>query len=251
MSDSDFEKKVLLSLDDILNYLTAPDKDAIELRRITSNQETLIQTLESELKKMRIYFLKMKDENEELLSMLKDKQRRIISLENNLRNFNTSCLESADSIETVEQTIKKDKVLEIYEEISEVITSKHPMDETGFELLDSENWNFPEELLEHDGFSLSKLKKEKVEKKEIIHDFKVFILILAYVMHEDDSESFGEFLDFKQADIDGSLRQEAYLKWKAGKGKGEYIDKIYDCLEKIPQKNRYIRLIEKFEKLIS
>ena len=251
MSDSDFQKRVISSLDDILNYLTEPDRDSIELRRITSNQGTLIQTLESELRKLKIEFLKMKDDNEELLSILKDRQTRIISLENNLRNLNTLCLESEDSIETIGQSGRKDEVPEINAEIRKVIIPKQAINEEGFELLDSENWDFPEILLEHRGFSLSELKEKKIKKKEIVHAFKIFILVLTHIMNADDPEGYNEFLDLRKGDIDDSLIQEVYIKWKASKWEGSYIDKLYDSLVKIPQENRYTKLIEKFEELIS
>ena len=253
MSDSDFRNKVLLSLDDILNYLTEPDKDAIELRRITSNQETLIQTLESELKKLKIDFLKMKDENEELHLALKSKQQRLLVLENNLSSFDSVHKESESAVHVafVEQIEKKDKIYQDDEKINRSILPEQSTVKIKTELFDFESGDFPEKLLDNDGFSLNALEEEKIEKKIIIHNFKVFILMLTYVMHEDDSESFSEFLDLKQNEIDESLRQEAYLKWKSEKGQIDYIDEIYDILDKIPQKNRYTSLIEKFENFIS
>jgi len=76
MSSESFEKKVLEDLDSILGFFTESSKESVELRRIILRQETIVNELETELRRLRENFQKIKNENEKLLLELQQEQEK-------------------------------------------------------------------------------------------------------------------------------------------------------------------------------
>ncbi len=219
MSGNEFENTVLVSLELILDALSNPsglEKNYLEeIAKFKKN----INDLELDLKKEKSNSFMLKAENDELSQDLKEAYSEIDKLK--------------ALIEDYEKKLDSMKLQE---------------DESPLEKGDC---RVPDRLVENSEFSLKLHLEDGKTKGKIIEIFKKFVITLSLETFDNDIQDVLDFLDEDSSLSNSPLFKSAQKEWGESLHFGTNLLEISEELEKVPAKNRYKNIIEKFEKMIS
>jgi len=228
MSESNPESEVPLIFERITSSLEKISKELIGLfQDELDKKDQKINELETLLKEKEKEILNLKSENDELYADLikMESKNTLLSPEEKVINSKTQ--------------IKNEEKKEVK---SAVITRT----------LNSGNdaWIVSEKLLENNEFSLKAFLDSNARKSKILKSFKKLIFMAVYDRYENNDDEVVNFLDLNESDREQSIETKAYSEWMESMEINTSFPDLFDELEKIPQKDRYKSLIEKFKKLI-
>jgi len=251
MSNDAFEKKVLDPLFQIVEYLTSSDFEfPFKNDSVLEEKEKDLLELRATVKNLMFRFDDSRRENEQKDLEIEDLKKKLVELQNssNLLGRDDSFreLEHISSDDDQEDELKNEVVKAEEEKIdSDLDTS------SGIKLLlKNRDWDIPEGLLENENFSLKEIQRSKFQKWMIVKKFKLFMLLLACLMFDDDYENVSKYLYFDENFKDDDLLNSASKEWRGNLIFYDKFTEIADLLDEIPAKNRYELLIARFEEIL-